>query len=163
MWNVKNVKLKVRAVSSYPWLRDLHPIITPLAFPLNSREARRLGPRISEMVSQIALCNARSRPTGGCRLYNGLMCRWDTRTSVCLWDVVCAWHTVSRMGPKVVGILLEGEKYELAAETPPTACVHARSNREEASVRRRGEERVGQGKRARGRFACSQPSFRCAL
>lgn len=126
-WSSCCFKLSVRPPPHY------HPA---LAFPLNSREARRLGPRISEMVSQIALCSARSRPAGGCRLYSGLMCRWNTRMSVCLWDVVCAWHAVSRMGPKVVGILLEGEKYELATEAPPTACVHARSNREEA--RRRG-------------------------
>lgn len=142
-WKTWNLKFVFQAI------RDLETT-TPLSPPLSPFLSTRVKLVVSgqgsvEMVSQITLCsarNARSRPAGGCRLHSGLMCRWDTRTSVCLWDVVCAWHAVSRMGPKVVGILLEGEKYELAAETPPTACVHARSNREEVSVRRRGEERA---------------------
>lgn len=62
---------------------------------------------------------------------------------------------------KVVGILLEGEKYELAARGSSNS-LRARSNREEASLRQSGGAgaagREGGGVTARGGcFACSHP------
>jgi len=63
----------------------------------------------------------------------------------------------SWMGPKVVGILLEGEKYELAARGSSNS-LRARSNREEVSVRQRGDgEKDGIAMRVC--FACSHPFF----
>lgn len=63
-------------------------------------------------------------------------------------------------GPKVVGISLEGEKYEPAARGSSNS-LRARSNREEAGVRDREGCRARRTvhPRARGSFVCSHPLF----
>lgn len=70
------------------------------------------------------------------------------------------------MGPKVVGILLEGEKYEPAARGSSNS-LRARSNREEASERQEGGVPAGASRTAVPRKglhrACSHPFFCCAL
>lgn len=67
-------------------------------------------------------------------------------------------------GPKVVGISLEGEKYEPAARGSSNS-LRARSNREEAGVRdREGCESEKDGTSARaGLLRLFAPPFRCAL
>lgn len=73
----------------------------------------------------------------------------------------------SRMGSKVVGILLEGEKYE-PADGGSSNSLRARSNREEAGVRQRSGESSGRNKKD-GMYPCAgllrlfAPLFRCAL
>jgi len=103
------------------------------------------GPRISKMISQIALCPATTLVVG-VRL--GCLCVCvRARARACGWvDMyervpcgTCARDAESRMGPKVVGILLEGEKYEPAVEALPTACVRDRIGRKRARDREAGE------------------------
>lgn len=120
------------------------------------------------MVSQIALCSAttarsRARLAGGCRLLaRARACVGEHIRAGALRDAVCAWCGVVDGAEKVVGILLEGEKYELAARGSSNS-LRARSNREEASLRQSGGAerggREGGGVTARGCFACSHPRF----
>lgn len=59
------------------------------------------------------------------------------------------------MGPKVVGILLEGEKYEPASEALPTACVRDRIERKRAKDRK--AERAGASARRTERPGVASP------
>lgn len=85
------------------------------------------------MVSQITLCSATSlargrRVAAGCTISACV----DGHTYEYVPVTLCMRDAESRMGPKVVGILLEGEKYEQAAESLPTACVRDRIERKRA-------------------------------
>lgn len=95
------------------------------------------------MVSQIALCSATTFAHGrrvavGCTVMRVCVGR-HVRSYIC--GTSCVRDAQSWMGPKVVGILLEGEKYELAARGSSNS-LRARSNREEVSVRQRSDELV---------------------